>query len=133
MRIEHVAFMVADPAAMAAWYVRYLGCTIRRASATPPYGHFLADAGGQVMIEIYRNPKDPAGPVPDYRALDFTALHLAFSVADVAGERRRLLAAGASAEGEIVTTGGDQIASLRDPWGLALQLVRRARPMGDPG
>ena len=103
--------------------------TIRRASADPPYGHFLADAGGRVMLEIYCNPKDPAGATPDYRAMEAAVLHLALSVADVAGERQRLLAAGATAEGDIVAAGGDQIANLRDPWGLALQLVRRARPM----
>jgi hypothetical protein len=27
------------------------------------------------------------------------------------------------------TTDGDQFAMLRDPWGLALQLARRARPL----
>jgi hypothetical protein len=28
-----------------------------------------------------------------------------------------------------VTPTGDQFAMLRDPWGLALQLARRARPL----
>ena len=44
--------------------------------------------------------------------------------------RARLLAAGASAEGEaLVTPTGDHVAMLRDPWGLAIQFVHRAQPM----
>jgi catechol 2,3-dioxygenase-like lactoylglutathione lyase family enzyme len=127
MRLEHLAVMVADPPAVAAWYVRHLGFTIKRASAEPPFGHFLAEPGGMVMLEIYNNPK---ARVPDYRAMDLLVLHLAFSADDVEAQRRRLLAAGAAAEGPtIITDTGDQIANLRDPWGLAFQLVRRAQPM----
>ncbi|MFW6153919.1 MAG: VOC family protein [Planctomycetota bacterium] len=127
MRIEHVAFNVDDPAAMARWYVEHLGFTIVRADDAPPYGHFLADGGGAVMIEIYNN---PVATVPDYTAIDPLVLHLALVSADVEADYRSLLAAGATAvEPPNTTDAGDRIAMLRDPWGLALQLARRAASM----
>jgi catechol 2,3-dioxygenase-like lactoylglutathione lyase family enzyme len=134
MKIEHIAFMVADPAAVAQWYVKHLGFTIKRASTTPPFGHFLADGSGTVMIELYdprNNPRnDPRVKVPDYRGTDSVVLHLAFQVDDVARARQRLMAAGATPEGDIARTpDGDELTMLRDPWGFAIQLARRAKPM----
>lgn len=127
MRIEHIGYTVPDPVQAAQWYVDHLGFQIRRRQTQSPWTHFLADAAGQVMIEIYNNPRVPP---PDYRAMDPLLFHLAFTVDDVATERQRLLDAGATAEGEItVIACGDQLAMLRDPWGLALQLVKRAEPM----
>jgi glyoxylase I family protein len=127
MRIEHLGYTVAEPVQVAQWYVSQLGFQIRRKQEQSPWTHFLADASGQVMIEIYNNPK---AQVPDYAAMDPLVLHLAFSVDDVAKTRSDLLAAGASPEGEItVIACGDQLAMLRDPWGMAIQLVKRAKPM----
>jgi glyoxylase I family protein len=127
MKIEHIALQVADPAAVARWYVEHLGLTVQRAQDQPPYGHFLADDGTTVMVEIYRNPN---APVPDYREMDPLLLHLAFRAEDVEGTRNRLLAAGATAAGDVqVNDQGDALAMLRDPWGLAIQLVRRSRGM----
>ena len=61
-------------------------------------------------------------------------LHVAFAVEDVAATHRRLLAAGAvSFSGPETTALGDQLAMLRDPFGLAVQLVRRKSPLvGEP-
>lgn len=127
MKIEHTAYQVADPVAMARWYVDHLGLTVKRAQHEPPFGQFLADDGDAVMLEVYNNGRVP---VPDYRAIDPLVLHLAFWTDDVPATRARLLAAGATAEGEPVRTpAGDHVAMLRDPWGLALQLVHRASPM----
>jgi glyoxylase I family protein len=127
MKIEHVAFQVEDPVAVSRWYVEHLGLPIKRAQAERPFGHFLADSGGAVMLEFYNNPK---ASIPDYRAIDPLMLHVAFLTDDVPGTRERLLAAGASAEGDVqVTPAGDHMAMLRDPWGLAIQLVRRKAPM----
>ncbi len=127
MKIEHVAWNVADPVAAAAWYVENLGFTIARAFGPPNHAHFLADSTGKVMIEIYNNPRVQ---VPDYASLDPLILHLAFVVDDVNAARERLLAAGARAAGEVeVTPAGDQIVMLRDPWDFPLQLVKRAEPM----
>jgi len=130
MRIEHVAFNVAEPIAMAQWYETNLAmCTVRRAGP-PTHTQFLADASGQMMIEIYRNPK---ASVPDYRKIDPLILHLAFMVDDVSATHSRLLQAGCTTEGEItVTDSGDELAMLRDPWGLAIQIVKRRVPMLQP-
>jgi glyoxylase I family protein len=127
MKIEHVAFQVADPAAFAAWYVQHLGLVVKRAQTAAPFGHFLADDGGAVMVEVYRN---AALDVPAYGAMNPLQLHLAFWADDVATTRSRLLAAGATAEGGIATNEhGDTVTMLRDPWGLPVQLVQRASPM----
>lgn len=127
MKIEHTAFQVSDPVAVADWYVAHLGLRIRRSTGAPGYARFLADDGDAVMIEVYNNPRIS---VPDYRAIDPLVLHLAFQTDDVAGTRDRLLAAGATAEGDVtVADNGDQLAMLRDPWGLAIQFVNRHDPM----
>jgi len=127
VQIEHLGLNVANPLAAAAWYVAHLGFSIRRKLDQAPWTHFLADGSGRVMIEIYSNPQ---APLPDYREMNPLVLHLAFTVADVAAERARLLSAGATAVDEVTRTpAGDQLAMLRDPWGLAIQLVKRAKPM----
>jgi catechol 2,3-dioxygenase-like lactoylglutathione lyase family enzyme len=127
VKIEHTAFQVEDPVAAARWYVAHLGLTVKRAQAGPPFGQFLADDGDTVMLEFYCNPKIP---VPDYRTMDPLTLHIAFVAGDVRAERDRLVAAGATAEGDVQTTeSGDVMAMLRDPWGLALQLAQRHAAM----
>lgn len=124
MKIEHVAYQVQDPPAFARWYEQHLGMTIKRVQPDPPYGHFLADDGDAVMLEVYNN---PAVPVPNYHDVNPFLLHVAFGVSDVAATRQKLLAAGATAVGEItVNPAGDQLAMMRDPWGLPVQLVHRA-------
>ena len=46
------------------------------------------------------------------------------------GTRQRLIAAGATAEGDVATTpAGDKLAFLRDPWNVVVQLVQRKNPM----
>jgi catechol 2,3-dioxygenase-like lactoylglutathione lyase family enzyme len=127
MRIEHVAFNVSDPVAMAKWCEQHLDMKTVRSFGPPTHTRFVADAGGQSVIEIYNNPK---AAVPDYRKIDPLILHLAFVVDDVPGTRARLLQADATAEGEVtVTDTGDELAMLRDPWGFAVQLVKRRTPM----
>lgn len=127
MKIEHIAYQVADPTRVAAWYVAHLGLTLKRVQDAPPFGHFLADDGGAVMIEMYFNPK---APLPDYPTLDPSVLHLAFWADDIEATRARLLEAGATAVGDIVVNpAGDQLAMHRDPWGFPLQLVTRAERM----
>jgi glyoxylase I family protein len=127
MKIEHVAYQVPDPVALADWYVEHLGLRIKRATGGPGHARFLADDTDAVMVEVYNNPRVA---MPDYRAIDPLMLHLAFRTDDVAAARERLLAAGATPEGEVVVSEGcDHLAMLRDPWGLAIQLVRRRDPM----
>ena len=125
MRLEHFALQVPDPIAMADWYVKHLGCTIARSGGEPSHGRFLL-AGG-VLIEIYRN---PGANVPDYSSMDPLLVHLAFVSENVAADRDRLVKAGARVVEDVVTTAaGDQLLMLRDPWNVALQLVKRGAPM----
>ncbi len=127
VRLEHVALNVADPAKMAQWYVDNLGMKIMREGPPPANMRFLADSGGNMMLELYHNPPDI---VPDYPAMNPLLLHVAFMVDDVDTVRQKLIAAGATAVAEVtVTAAGDKLAMLRDPWGLAIQLVHRADPM----
>lgn len=127
MNIEHIAINVADPVAMARWYVAHLGMRIVRSLDTQTLTHFLADEANRVVIELYHH---AAAGVPDYFAMNPLNLHVAFVTDDMKATRERLLATGASAAGEVaVTPAGDELAFLRDPWGVPLQLVRRARPL----
>jgi uncharacterized glyoxalase superfamily protein PhnB len=130
VKVEHFALQVSAPAAMADWYVKHLGCSIARSEGEPTHGRFLLDDASSVMLEIYRNPRVP---VPDYNALDELLVHLAFLSDQPAADRDRLVAAGARVTQELVRTpAGDQTVMLRDPWGLALQLIKRAEPMLRP-
>jgi glyoxylase I family protein len=127
MKIEHIALNVADPDAMARWYEAHFAMRTVRSAGPPTHTHFLADSSGQMLIEIYRHPN---ASVPDYRQMDPLILHLAFAANDVRATRARLLQAGCTPEGEMsVTGGGDELAMLRDPWGLPIQLAHRRTPM----
>jgi glyoxylase I family protein len=127
VKIEHAAYQVEDPVGLSRWYATHLGLTIKRAEPASPFGCFLADDGDAVMLEFYHH---PSVAQPDYRAIDPLVLHIAFRTADVTATRDRLMAAGAVPVGEVRRTeAGDELAMLRDPWGLAIQLVRRQVPM----
>lgn len=126
LNLEHVALNVADPAAMAAWYVKNLGMRIVRQSAVAPYIHFLADAAGRSVIEVYSNDADP---FPDYASMHPLRLHVAFATSDPDGSRAALEAAGATFVDEMKRDDGTRLVMLRDPWGLALQLCKRPEPL----
>lgn len=126
MKIEHFAWQVSAPLAMADWYCENLGFTVKRGSNEPVPVRFLADETGTVMIEIYDNAKVTT---PDYAGMDPLLLHLAFVCTDVPGTVERLTAAGATVVSGPEFINGDELAMLRDPWGLAIQLCKRAEPM----
>jgi glyoxylase I family protein len=129
MKIEHAGYMVQDPIRTAEWYCHNLGFRIARGMQASPFTHFLADASGNVMLEIYNN---PAASVPNYAAMDPLVLHIAFDIGSetIESARDRLLAAGCTLYSDLtVTPAGDQLIMLRDPWGLALQLAKRNKPM----
>ena len=127
IRLEHVAINVEDPVSMARWYSHHLGMKVVRKGPPPINMHFISDAGGNMMLEIYHNPSDA---VPDYASMDPLLLHIAFMVDDVKGTREKLISAGATPVGEVtVTTAGDELAMMRDPWGVPIQFVKRAKPM----
>jgi catechol 2,3-dioxygenase-like lactoylglutathione lyase family enzyme len=127
IRLEHVAINVEDSVAMAKWYCENLGMKIIRKGEPPANMRFISDAGGNMMLEIYHNPPDA---VPDYSSMDPLLLHIAFMVDDVKAICDKLLTAGATVAGDVnITPAGDEIAMLRDPWGVPIQFVKRAEPM----
>lgn len=127
MKIEHLALNVPDPAAIAAWYAANLGMRVVRQSGAPTYTTFLADADGATVLELYRF---DGAPMPDYAAQDPMVLHLAFTAANAVEQAKALAAAGAQPVGEPrATDDGDTLIFLRDPWGIALQLVERSAPL----
>ena len=125
MKIEHVAFNVANADEMAAWYVENLGMTVVR-HAEENQTHFLADDSGTVLVELYSN---PAAPVPDYAAMHPLMLHLALVSNDIEGDKERLLAAGATLFSDQSSDDGTRLVMLRDPWNFAIQLCKRGTSM----
>ena len=126
MKLEHLALNVADPRAMAAWYCQHVGLGIAHSIPDAPYTHFLADSSGKVLLEIYCNPPDQ---VPAYADMDPLLLHIAFVSADPDTDAQTLVAAGATLVQDLHLDDGSHVVMLRDPWGLALQLCRRAVSM----
>ena len=126
MKIEHFALNVAEPVAMAKWYAENLGLSIVRQMDQAPYTHFLVDDSGNVMLEIYNNPPDQ---VPAYEEMDPLLVHLAIVSGDPEVDKNRLLNAGAILVEEQYLDDGSHLVMLRDPWGLALQLCKRGKPM----
>jgi len=125
MKFEHFALNVPDAINMAAWYVSHLGMTIAMSMDKEPYTHFLADATGRVVMEIYTN---KAAPVPEYGNIHPLNFHRAFAVTDADAAKERLLAAGAVYVEEVMPADGSVLYMLRDPWGVPLQICRRTKP-----
>jgi len=127
IRLEHVAINVEDPAAMARWYRDNLNMKIVREGPPPANMRFISDAGGNMMLELYNNPPDE---VPDYPSMNPLSLHIAFMVDDVKAIMKKLIAAGATiAVDRSTTPAGDELVILRDPWGVPIQFLKRAKPM----
>lgn len=127
MKIEHVAFQVEEPAKSCDWYCHHLKFNLKLAKNEPVCVRFLADEQHESMLEFYNNPKVTT---PDYSAMDPLLLHIAFVCIDVPETVQRLVAAGATlVSGPETIATGDELAMLRDPWGMAIQLCKRANPM----
>lgn len=126
MKIEHFAFNVADPVAVAAWYVANLGMIVVRKQEGGAHTHFLADNSGQVMVEIYCN---PVNEVPDYATMNPLLLHLAFVCENPDQTRADLEKVGATFAEEVKMDDGSHLVMMRDPWGFSLQFCKRGQPM----
>lgn len=126
MKFEHFAINVPDAKATALWYEKHLGLTVKKEMSEAPYMTFLADDSGTVMLELYTNPK---GETLDFRTLHPLAVHLALVSGDPAADKARLTAAGASEVTDDILPDGSHLVMLRDPWGICLQLCKRAVPM----
>jgi glyoxylase I family protein len=126
LRIEHVALNVSDPVAVAAWYVEHLGMRVVRKGDSPQHIHFLADAAGATVVEIYNNPVDP---IPNYATMNPMRFHIAFHADDPDAAKQALVAAGATFLDQSQLPDGSRLMMLRDPWGLPLQLAKRAKSL----
>lgn len=125
--IEHIAFNVSDSRVQTTWYIQNLSMKVLREGSAPTYGMFVSDSSLSMMFELYQNSNYPLFRFPKVHTLSF---HVAFSVPNVYQIKERLLSVGATLEDDItVTSAGDSILMVRDPWGLPLQFVKRAQPM----
>lgn len=125
MKLEHFALNVKHPMELAQWYERHLGLKIVSAQNVPPFGHFLADDSGRIMIEIYNHDVE----VPNFTAMDPLTLHLAFVSEDPVSDTQRLLTAGAELVSDDKFDNGNHLVMLRDPWGVSVQLCKRGTPL----
>ncbi|AWW32653.1 VOC family protein [Echinicola strongylocentroti] len=126
MKFEHFAINVAQPRAMSDWYENHVGLSVVSKQDSSPFMIFLADDSGTIMLEIYNNPK---APVLDFNSQHPLVLHLALVSEDPDADRDRLVAAGAEVISDDILDDGAHLVMLKDPWGLALQLCKRAKPM----
>ncbi len=118
---EHTALNVPEIDAAGQWYCRNLNMKVLRSG---PSVRYLADTTGRLIFELYTNPKVE---IPDYSQVHPMTMHLAFCVSDVQGAIEKLTAAGATIVSDYETApSGDEMAMLRDPWGIPLQLMKRA-------
>jgi catechol 2,3-dioxygenase-like lactoylglutathione lyase family enzyme len=126
MKIEHFALNVPDAPAMSLWYESHLGLTVVKKIEESPFMTFLADDSGTVMLEIYTNPK---GETLDFNSFHPLAVHLALVSENPTADKDRLIEAGATLFSDEVLADGSHLIMLRDPWGVSLQLCKRAKPM----
>ena len=120
MKLEHVAIDVSDPEAFIGWWCANLG--FRRAAEGSA---FIIDDSGTMGLEIYRTGETQSAP--DYGAMNAMTLHVAFASQDVKVDAERLVAAGARLEQLKLDAPEFHMAILRDPWGVPVQLCRRAK------
>jgi uncharacterized glyoxalase superfamily protein PhnB len=127
MRPEHFELNLTDSRAKADWYIENLGLKIVRKGGAPSFGFFVSDAKDNMMLELNQ---DARYPVLEFEKINYNSFHVAFVVDDVKAMRDKLISAGAKLAEEIKNTpAGDQVVMLRDPWGQAIQFVKRVNPM----
>jgi glyoxylase I family protein len=128
MLLEHVGMLVKDAFAMADWYEKHLGFrTIRTGTGPVASGAFVTDDAGKVALELITH-KELAPP--DYAGVSPLQLHLAIATQDPDGDRERLLGAGATfVEETPMKEPGERLYLMRDPWGVAIQLIKRNAPL----
>jgi glyoxylase I family protein len=127
MKIEHIGLSVSKPISMANWYVEHLGFIIRRQDGNDQKGlAFISDPEQETMLELFDNNVTP--PLVSY-ALSPAAVHIAINSHDPDADMQRLIKAGAvHLEGDPKKATGDVLVLLRDPWGMTIQLAKRAKP-----
>ena len=120
MKLEHIAFDVAEPEKLIAWWCENLG--FRRSE---PGSAFILDDSGTAGIEIYRTGETPSAP--NYNQMNAMTMHIALVSDDVKADAERLVAAGGKLEKLTLENPAFHMAIVRDPWGVAIQLCKRAK------
>ena len=123
IRPEHFALNSIDAITKAKWYAENFKMEILRQSGEPDFGCFVIDAKKDMMLEIYQK-KD--FPVIDFYKVDPVSIHLAFEVKDIEEIKKDLLGNGAQLVHDIsLTKSGDQVLTIRDPWGFPIQIIQK--------
>ncbi len=120
-----MALNVRDQRAVEEWYTQNLGfAVVRRLDAG---ASFLADSSGRVLFELYSRSDVPYFDAPGTASL---TLHIAYVCDDVPGTADALIAAGAKVDiPKNTSPDGDELVMLRDPFGITIQLIKRADPL----
>lgn len=126
MTFEHFALNVKEPVKMAEWYVENCGMKIIKSAGGPKYTRFLADEAGNSVIELYSN---DTVKYPDHKNAHPLEFHFALKVDDAEAAKNKLISAGAILEEDLKPGDGSHLVMLRDPFGVPLQLCRRAKPL----
>ena len=126
MIFEHFALNVEYPVKMANWYVVNCEMKIVRSLDKAPFTKFLADKTGRVVMELYAN---NAAKFPDHHNAHPLEFHFAFMVDDAEIMKNKLIKAGAKLEEDLKFDDGSHLATLRDPFGVCVQVCQRANPM----
>ncbi|MFZ0455809.1 MAG: VOC family protein [Ignavibacteriaceae bacterium] len=126
MTFEHFALNVSKPVEMSKWYVDNCEMKLVKSMDKYPFTRFLTDKAGKVMMEIYSN---TTARIPEYEKQNPLEFHFALTVDDPVKIKDKLISAGATFEEEIKMDDGSHLFMLRDPFGIPLQLCKRAKPM----
>ena len=126
MIFEHFALNVKDPVNMAKWYIDNFDMKVVRSLEKAPFTHFLADKTGRVVLELYAN---TAAKFPDHKSAHPLEFHFAFMVDDAESMKNKLINASAKLEEDLKLDDGSHLATLRDPFGVCVQVCERANPM----
>lgn len=126
MIFEHFALNLRNPIKFVEWYTSNCEMKIAKSMKEPPFTHFLTDSSGRSVVEIYSN---PSAKIPDYNLMDPLEFHFAFTVEDVNKIKSKLISAGATLVEDFILEDGSHIIMLRDPFGIPLQLCKRAKPL----
>ena len=122
--IEHIALEIEDPASMVKWWTENLGFKVTL--SRPAGSTFIEDEAGRIAFELYR--PSEGRTAPDYKNMPILQLHFGLFSDDVDGDVKRLVAAGATevAKDEVPGLKG---VTLRDPNGIAFQVMQREKPV----
>lgn len=126
MIFEHFALNIQKPLEFVEWYTSNCGMKIAKSMITPPFTHFLTDSSGRTVIEIYSN---SSAKIADYNIMHPLEFHFAFTVDNVDEVKEKLISTGAKLVEDVRLGDGSHLVMLRDPFGIPLQLCKRAKPL----